>query len=87
MKGRVFIMHNIINILTEAGTEPCMVDVNSLHDALLQLPAEKYLSLYRLMKTQINDFGGGVKISASENIEPACSDRLRMALQQTRRKI
>jgi hypothetical protein len=50
-------MENIINIVVEAGTEPCDVDVGVLHETLLQLPAEKYIELYRRMQKTM-ELGG-----------------------------
>lgn len=46
-------MENIINILAEAGSEPCRVEVNQLHDALLHLPAQIYIELYYMMMEDI----------------------------------
>lgn len=45
---------NIERIVVESGTEPCDVDVNMLHEALLALPAEIYLRLYQMMKPRID---------------------------------
>lgn len=39
-------------IMTELGDE-CEVDVEILHNALLNLPAEKYLELYHKMQGKI----------------------------------
>ena len=46
-------MANIIRILAEAGSEPCEVDVNVMHETLLQLPADKYLELYHIMQRKV----------------------------------
>ena len=46
-------MENIVNILAEAGNEPCRVDLVLLHDTLLRLPAKMYLGLYYMMKAEI----------------------------------
>lgn len=44
---------NIISISVQYGNEPCMVDVNRLHNFLLQLPTEKYMQLYQLRKYKV----------------------------------
>lgn len=72
--------YNIKNILTEAGSEPCMVDVNMLHDTLLQLPAGKYLELYNLMKNQMDRLDVCGTIIVSEHTNPVYSERLERAL-------
>lgn len=46
-------MGNIVNILAEAGNEPCKVNVTSLHSTLLELPAKMYLELYYMMGAEI----------------------------------
>lgn len=46
--------NNIISITAQSGTEPCNVDMGTLHESLLQLPAEKYLQLYHMMKNRID---------------------------------
>lgn len=46
-------MGNIVNILVEAGSEPCKVNVISLHSTLLELPTKMYLKLYYMMKAEI----------------------------------
>lgn len=46
-------MYTVKNILVEAGEE-CRVDIDDLHNALLNLPAEKYLDLYRHMTKMIS---------------------------------
>lgn len=46
-------MENIINILAEARSEPCRVQVNQLHDVLLHLPAQVYIDLYYMMRADI----------------------------------
>ena len=38
-----------IELTAKAGSEPCNIDVNLLHETLLKMPAEKYLDLYGLM--------------------------------------
>ena len=43
---------NIISITAQLGTEACKVDVAVMHESLLQLPAEKYLELYHMMKNR-----------------------------------
>lgn len=48
-------MPNIKRILVEGGSEPCEVDVSVMHKSLLQLPAEKYLELYRMMQVEMGD--------------------------------
>ena len=61
-------------IMAEAGNE-CEVDVNTLHEILLQLPAEKYLDLHKKIYEKIygyspfagwNGCGGGC--DALENV-------------------
>lgn len=46
-------MRNVITISAVSGSEDCQVDVNMLHEVLLQLPAEKYIALYRKMEKQM----------------------------------
>ena len=46
---------NIISITAQSGTEPCNVDVVTMHETLLQLPAEKYLELYHMMKDRVEN--------------------------------
>lgn len=46
-------MNNILTIEVKAGTEPCNVDVDKMHETLLQLPAEKYIELYHTMRDRI----------------------------------
>ena len=38
-----------VELTARAGSEPCNIDINLLHDTLLKMPAEKYLELYALM--------------------------------------
>ena len=45
---------NIKHIVVESGTEPCDVNVDMLHKALLALPAEIYLKLFQMMKARID---------------------------------
>ena len=45
---------NIVSITAQMGTEPCNVDVAVMHESLLQLPAEKYLELYHMMKNRVD---------------------------------
>jgi len=42
-----------VEIMAKASDEPCNVDVFILHDTLLNLPAEKYLTLYKIMSTEL----------------------------------
>lgn len=77
---------NIKNILTEAGSEPCMVDVNVLHDTLLQLPAGKYLELYNLMKNQMDRLGVCATITVSKHTDSVYSERLNRALRQSKNR-
>jgi hypothetical protein len=49
--------NNIKSIAVDTGTEPCDVDVGALHETLLQLPAEKYIELYRRMQKTM-ELGG-----------------------------
>ena len=46
-------MANIIRISAEAGSEPCEVDIDVLHETLLQLPTDKYLKLYHTMQRKV----------------------------------
>lgn len=46
---------NIVSITVQMGTEPCKVDVEVMHETLLQLPAEKYLELYHMMKDRVEN--------------------------------
>lgn len=46
---------NIISITAQSGTEPCNVDIAIMHESLLQLPAEKYLELYHMMKDRVEN--------------------------------
>lgn len=46
---------NILSITAQTGTEPCNVDIGVMHGSLLQLPAEKYLQLYHMMKDRIEN--------------------------------
>ena len=46
---------NIVSIKEQMGTEPCNVDVTVMHESLLQLPAEKYLELYHMMKNRVEN--------------------------------
>lgn len=48
-------MNNIISMTVQTGTEPCKVDVEVMHETLLQLPAEKYLELYHMMKDRVEN--------------------------------
>lgn len=41
---------NIVRIQAEIGSEPCGVDVDTLHETLLMLPADMYIELYRKMQ-------------------------------------
>ena len=43
----------ITEITAKVGEEECKVDVEKLHEILLALPAEKYISLYHAMKNRI----------------------------------
>ncbi len=45
---------NIVSIIAQSGTEPCKVDIAVMHESLLQLPAEKYLELYHMMKNRLD---------------------------------
>lgn len=45
---------NIVSITAQSGTEPCNVDIAIMHESLLQLPAEKYLELYHMMKNRVD---------------------------------
>lgn len=47
--------NNIVSITAQMGTEPCNVDVAVMHESLLQLPAEKYLELYHMMKNRVEN--------------------------------
>ncbi len=39
----------VVEIKTKTADEPCNIEVPVLHEALLKMPAEKYLELYALM--------------------------------------
>lgn len=39
-----------VELTARAGSEPCNIDINLLHETLLKMPAEKYLELYALMR-------------------------------------
>ena len=45
----------ILNIVCETGEEKCNVDIPLMHETLLNLPAEKYLELYHMMKDRIEN--------------------------------
>ena len=47
--------NNIISMTVQTGTEPCNVDIAVMHQSLLQLPAEKYLELYHMMKNKVEN--------------------------------
>ena len=47
--------NNIISITAQTGTEPCNVDIAVMYESLLQLPAEKYLELYHMMKNRVEN--------------------------------
>ena len=47
-------MDNIKSISIESG-EKCNVDANRLHEILLRLPADIYLTLYYLMQVKMGD--------------------------------
>ena len=43
----------ITEIIAKTGEEECRVDVDKLHEALLLLPADKYIELYHEMRSRI----------------------------------
>lgn len=59
-------MENIVNILAEAGNEPCRVDPVLLHDMLLRLPAKMYLELYYMMQAEIEGQAHSIVLSDGE---------------------
>ena len=47
--------NSVVNSITiRIADERCNVDVDVLHDALLHLPANKYLELYSYMRKEIH---------------------------------
>ncbi len=45
----------IKNITVELSNDTCDVEAKALHSILLQLPAEVYLELYKIMQNQITN--------------------------------
>lgn len=48
-----------VELIVKAGSEPCNIDINLLHETLLRMPAEKYLELYALMRMNMKFYNGG----------------------------
>ena len=47
--------NSVVNSITiRIADERCNVDVDVLHDALLHLPANKYLELYSYMRKEVH---------------------------------
>lgn len=46
----------MVKAITAEMGEKCLVDVDKLHENLLQLPGEKYLELYHKMQLKVTGY-------------------------------
>lgn len=46
----------MVKTITAEMRDRCRVDVDKLHEMLLQLPGEKYLDLYHLMQFHVTGY-------------------------------